>query len=452
MKKLLLLVCLLFPAGAFAQQAQTGVNGFSFIAPLQVESGVDHNFLVDRTNPNERLLVLSLPPSVQLAAPNIKPQQLTDNVLTITAPKMAFQNDGKRHEFLATWAPEAELFEHNSDQRALNHRASGTFTYFFARNLEASVGDSYISSHDPARTLDNVFLLLPRSEYTENDIRATVEYQPNSRTSLGVRYDNSHTNFGQTDPFQTHILDSLSQGYSFIGARMLSRTQRIRFTYSIFTITPINPHSTGEDQVSTNSPLQQPIHSGIVEYRLGLNPTTVLNFTGGLVKMPTGSVNYTFGINGDKRIGTYFWVSGGYSRALAFQTGSTAFASGLDSNSFFEVYTARFRGQPTRRTGVLLDMTMSREVASPLVASVMGFMGRLRFDYRVSDRDVLFASIESFEQNENAYVQAPLSRNRFMVGIQVSLSSETDRRLNHLNEDAAYVALTDHQRRHTTPQ
>jgi hypothetical protein len=82
----------------------------------------------------------------------------------------------------------------------------------------------------------------------------------------------------------------------------------------------------------------------------------------------------------------------------------------------------------------------------------MGFMGRARFDYRLSDRDVLFASIESFEQNDNAYVQAPLSRNRFMVGIQVSLSSETDRRLNHLNEDAAYVALTDHQRRHPSPQ
>jgi hypothetical protein len=452
MKKLLLLVCLLCPAAAFAQQAQTGVNGFSFIAPLQVESGVDHNFLVDRTDPNERLLVLSLPPSVQGAAPNIKPQKLTDNVLTLTAPKMAFQNDGKRHEFLATWAPELELFEHNSDQRALNQRAVGTFTYFFARNIEASVGDSYISSHDPARTLENVFLLLPRSEYTENDIRASVEYQPNALTNFGVRYDNSHTNFGQTDPFQSHILDSISQGYSFMGTRMLSRTQRLRFTYSIFKITPINPHSKGEDQVDTNYAFERPIHSGILEYRLGLNPTTVLNFTAGLVKMPTG-VNYTFGINGDKRVGTYFWVGGGYSRALAFQTaGSPAFASGLSSNSFFEVYTARFRGQPTRRTGVLLDVTMSREVASPLVASIMGFMGRARFDYRLSDRDVLFASIESFAQNENAYVQTPLSRNRFMVGIQVSLSSETDRRLNHLNEDAAYVALTDHQRRHTNPQ
>jgi len=452
MKKLLLLVCLLCPAAAFAQQAQTGVNGFSFIAPLQIQSGVDHNFLVDRTNPNERLLVLSLPPSVQPSAPNIKPLQLTDNVLTLTAPKMAYENDSKRHEFLATWAPEAELFEHNSDQRALNHRALGTFTYFFARNVEASVADSYISSHDPARILDNVFLLLPRSEYTENDFRASFAYQPNPITSLGVRYDNSHTNFGQTDPFQTHILDSVTKGYSFIGTRMLTRTQRLRFTYSIFTITPINPHSKGEDQVSTNYAFERPIHSGLVEYRLGLNPSTVLNFTGGVVRAPTG-LNYTFGITGDKRIGTYFWVGGGYSRALSFQTGSsTGFVSGLGSSNFFEVFTARFRGQPTRKTAVTLDMTASRDVASPVVNAAMGFMGHARFDYRVSDREVLFASIESFEQNQNAYVQAPLSRNRFMVGIQISLSSETDRRLNHNNEDATYVALTDHQRRRTPPQ
>jgi hypothetical protein len=45
-----------------------------------------------------------------------------------------------------------------------------------------------------------------------------------------------------------------------------------------------------------------------------------------------------------------------------------------------------------------------------------------------------------------------LSRNRLMVGFEISLSSETDRRLNHSNEDAQYVALTDHQRHSTKPQ
>jgi len=386
-----------------------------------------------------------------VAAPNIKPLRLNDNVMTLTIPKMAFQNDSKRHEFLATWAPEVELFEHNHDQNALNHQAVGTFTYFFARNVELSVGDTYRSSHDAARTLDNVFLLLPRSPYTENDLRANFDFQPNALTSLGVRYDNDHTNFGQTDPFQSHFLDSVSQGYSFIATRMLARTQRLRGTYSIFRIAPINPHARYEDQVSANYAFERPIHSGILEYRWGMNPSTILEFSAGLIKMDTG-LNYTFSVSGDKRIGSYMWVGGGFARALSFQAGSSAaFAQGLASNGFYDVVTVRFKGQPTRRTGVMFDTVMSRDVAGRLVDASEGLMGRARFDYRVSDREILFTSLESFLQNRNAYVQAPLSRNRFMVGIEISLSSETNRRLNHYNQDQQYVALTDHQRRQSAP-
>ena len=85
-----------------------------------------------------------------------------------------------------------------------------------------SVGDSYRSSQDPAILLSNVALLLPRSPYHENDIRGDVEFQPNALTALAVRYDNSRANFGQTDPFQSRILDSATTGYSFSATRMLT--------------------------------------------------------------------------------------------------------------------------------------------------------------------------------------------------------------------------------------
>ncbi len=71
-------------------------------------------------------------------------------------------------------------------------------------------------------------------------------------------------------------------------------------------------------------------------------------------------------------------------------------------------------------------------------------MGRFRFDYRLSDRNVVFTSFESFQQNKNAYVLTPLTRSRFTVGIEISFSSDSDRRNSRLNEDAQYVALTDH--------
>jgi hypothetical protein len=452
MKKLMLLVCLFVPALAFAQQAQTGLNGVSFIAPLQISGGTDHNFLVDRTNPNERLLVLSLPPSVQTAAPNIKPLRLDDQVFTIVLPKIGLQHDSKRHEFFASYVPEFELFKNNTDQNAMGQEATATFTYFLSRNIQISAGDSYRSSHDPARTLDNVMLLLPRSPYHENDFRAGMEFIVNPITAFGVRYDNDRANFGQTDPFQARILDSESSGYSVFGTRMLSRTQRLRATYSIFKIQPLNPHAKFEDQVDAHYSFEHPIHSGTLEYRLALNPNTILTLSGGAIGLDNG-MNYTFRIGADKRLGTYFWLSGGFSRALSFATGSTTgFAQGLGSNGFFDVYTVRFKGQPTRKIGVLFDTTLSRDASGKVVTGSKSFMGRARLDYRVSDREVLFSSFESFEQNQNAYVRAPLSRNRFMVGIEISLSSETDRRLNHSNQDADYVALTDHQRRRSTPQ
>jgi hypothetical protein len=164
-------------------------------------------------------------------------------------------------------------------------------------------------------------------------------------------------------------------------------------------------------------------------------------------------LNYTFRASIDKRIATYFWIGGGYSRSLSFQTGSSApVAAGLASQGFYDVFTFRFKGQTTRKTAVLFDTALSRGVASTLVDASESFMGRARFDYRLGDRQVVYTSLESFYQNQNAYVRSPLNRNRFMIGFEYSLSSETDRRLNHSNEDTEYVALTDHQRHQTKPQ
>jgi hypothetical protein len=452
MKNLLLAVCLLFPAALFAQQALTGPNGFSFIAPMEISGTSDHNFLVDRTDPNERLLVLSLPPSVQTAAPDIKPQTLDDRILTLLLPKIGYQNDSKRHQLFATWVPQFEIFQHNTDQNGMSQQAAATFTYFVTRNIEVSVGDSYRSSHDPAILLSNVALLLPRSPYHENDIRGDVEFQPNALTALAVRYDNSHANFGQTDPFQSRILDSATTGYSFSATRMLTRTQRLKGTYSVFKIRPINPHAKFEDQVDAQYSFEKPIHSGNLQYRVALNPSTALTASGGIIALDNGP-NYTFSLNLDKRLGTYFWMGAGYSRSLQFQAGSsTSFAQGLGSNGFYDYVVVHLQGQPTQKTAIKIDTTLARDASGHFATSNKAFMGRFRFDYRLTDREVMFTSFETFQQPLNAYVNAPLDRNRFTVGIQVSLSSETDRRMNHSNEDAQYVALTDHQRRRPTAQ
>jgi hypothetical protein len=95
---------------------------------------------------------------------------------------------------------------------------------------------------------------------------------------------------------------------------------------------------------------------------------------------------------------------------------------------------------------------MSRGATSRLIDSNEALLGRVRLDYRVSDRNVLFTSWESFQQTRNTYVNAPLSRNRFMMGIEISFATDTQRRADPLNEDTQYVALTDHGRRRKSPE
>src|SRR5439155_20030903 len=115
MKKLILVVCLCsFSSKLAAQQAETGVEGLRFVAPMQIAVGADNNFLVDRVQPG---------------TPDVHTQRLDDKVLMLTLPKVAYQNDSRRRQFVLSWVPEFELFKNNSDQNAMNHEALASFSY-----------------------------------------------------------------------------------------------------------------------------------------------------------------------------------------------------------------------------------------------------------------------------------------------------------------------------------
>ena len=444
MKKLILVVFLLsFPASLRAQQAETGLNGFKFLAPVQIQIGRDNNFLVDRTSANEKLFVLSLAPSIQPGAPDIRPQKLDDTVLSVGIPKMAFVNDSKRHEFLLTWHPEFEVFTGNSDQNAFNQEAVASFNYYVTRNVQVWFGDKFQTSRDPARTMNNVFVLLPRGDYRENSFVGSVEFQPTHLTNVSFQYDTTYTKFGQPDPFQTQLLNSWSSGYAVGVSRLLGRNQRISARYGLYTVRRINHAEKFDDVVDTHTPFEDPINSITVQYRVRPNPSTALGFSGGGIKSSAG-MDYTFSGSLHRRFGN-FWAGGTYTRGLAIQARTqTGFLQGLDNTGFYDQIVFRLRGQMSQNTAILADTVISRASTSGLVDSRKALMGRLRFDYRVSDRKVLFASWESFNQSHNVYVQSPLSRNRFMTGIEISLASDPDRRSSHLNEDDRYVALTDH--------
>jgi hypothetical protein len=451
MKRLLLVVFLITSTvPLFAQQGENLLNGFQFVAPLRLTTGTDNNFLVDRTDPNEKLLVLSLSPSVQPGAPSIKPVLLDDKFFMLTLPKIGYKDESRRHEFTATWVPEFEMYKTNSDQNSWSQQATVGFNYFLSRNVQISVGDNYRTSHDPARTLQNVFLLLPRGEYKDNAIRGSVDFQPNAVTSVGIRYDRTSTRFGETDPFQARILDSKASGYTLNFTRMLSRTHRLRGLYSVFKMSPVNHAETNDDAVDTHVDFGRSVHSASLQYRMALGRGTIVQIAGGLIRLHDGH-NYTFQGTLDKRIATYYWLGASYSRTLTFLSGpATGFAQGLGGNGFYDVVVLRFNGQPTRKTAFSIDTTYAASAAARFVESNRGLMARARLDYRVSDRTVLFTSMESLQQKKNVYVQAPLARNRFSVGIEFSLASEASRRTSSFNEDTRIIDVTDRPRRRTS--
>jgi len=74
----------------FGQQAEYRPGGFSFITPLQISVTQDNNFLIDRTDPRQRLFLVSLPPTVLLGS-QTGPSKASHQVLTLVMPTLAFQ-------------------------------------------------------------------------------------------------------------------------------------------------------------------------------------------------------------------------------------------------------------------------------------------------------------------------------------------------------------------------
>jgi hypothetical protein len=177
-----------------------------------------------------------------------------------------------------------------------------------------------------------------------------------------------------------------------------------------------------------------------VDYRIALTPGFVVELTGGLVHA-AGTNTGVFGASADKRFGN-FWIGGGYSRSMAFLAGgSRVVADGLKSNDVYEVVRFRFGGQITRRLGIDLSVTGSQGVASAIVAESKSALGTGVLSYRWTDRISTFFTAENYQQNQNEYVNEPLSRTRLLLGLEYSFSDDSERRISRIDRDAEYLDL-----------
>src|SRR5262245_17164039 len=447
MKNLVLLLSMLFAAvPAFAQHGQS--TGLMFISPAEASIGRDNNFLVDRTAPDQKLLIMSLPASVQPGAPSTQPDKLDDTVLYLKAPTVALLRDGRMFDFSFTYQPEVEMFVRNRDQNAVNHLAGADVNFFFTRRLQFYVGDGFVSSKDATRTLQNVFLLIPRSRYTENAFRTSLSYVPSERTSYTVGFDTTVSTYGDIDPLQRRMLDTIGKAGWFTFERMVSRSQRLRLTYAMFKLGPWNRK---DDRVDTQFvTFQRPAHAVSGGYRFRVKTNTILEATAGLVRRDT-DVSYTFGIAGERQVGNLTF-GGGFTRSLSFLT-ATQFAlpNAMSANSFYDAWSFRMRGQPKRKIGLDVNVTYVRSVFDAVAVGNKSFIARSRMDYRLNDRVVWFVAAEGYHQNLNAFIAAPLSRYRYYTGLAYSFSDESQRRTSRLNRDAEHVSLTEHARLRNRP-
>jgi hypothetical protein len=450
MKKSVLVLCLVLisASAAQAQQAKAGFNGFSLTSPLEVSVGHDSNFLIERMTPEQELFFLSLPTTIQMQTPVTKPEKTNDQVLLLTMPTASIIADGRNRQFSFSWQPEFEMFRKNSDQNSFNHGLDVAFNYYLGRRLTLGVRDVYQSSRDAARTLKNVFVLLPRSRYKENAFRADLTYDVSPRTTVGVQYDNTRTRFGAIDPFQVRMLDTVGNSAGLTLSRMLSARSRLRFAYSYFTVKPLNRSAVADEVVDINR--NNPAHLVNGDYRVALNAATVVEVGAGLVHAERGNT-YTLRAGGDRRFGE-MWFGANYTRSIALVAGNTQqVANGLTANDVYDVVTVHARGEPLRWLGVDVNVTGSRSAAGNVVDKSKSILAKARIDYRLSERVTTFVSAETYLQNRNVYVTEPLDRRRFFVGLQYSFSSEEERRINRLNRDADYVSITGRDRRRQGP-
>jgi hypothetical protein len=450
MKKVLSVLSLMvLTSPLFGQQAVYRPGGFSFITPLQVSVTQDNNFLIDRTDPKQRAFLLSLPPSVLLGT-ETGPIKASDQVLTLTMPTLTYEKGGRKYELVGSYMPEFEIFRQYSDQNAWNHVGSADFTYIPTRTMRFVVADTYYGSQDAARTLRNPFLFLPRSAFRENAFRADFQLEVSARTLFNVEYNHILTTYGLTDPFQTRILDTITSGTSFSARRLISRKQRLTATYSIVKMKPINQQGPNNDAVDTKRGFEHPIQALKGVYRYSFTASSVLELSGGVSYM-SNSTHYLAGAGGYRRFGA-FWFGGGYARELSVLPRPAGLPGGISTASYYDLASFRMIGQPTRNTALQLEVIGTVNATKQLVNGGRALLARTRFDYRLTDRSVAFASVETYHQPLNDYVRAPLSRNRFSVGFEFSLASEADRRLDPRNLDEQYVALTDHNRRRQLPE
>ena len=404
-------------------RAQTPQSGFSFTAPLSLSAGRDRNFLVGRTS-------------------------VDDNVAVLSAPEFTLSKFTSRTEFSLKYQPEFEIFEHNRDLDAWNHSAGLTLTHRLSPRLSFTAGDTFIGTQDPARRLADSFFRLPRGDFKENFASAGISYALSSVTSIDLRFDNSVTTFDLPQANLFGIFDHMSNAPSIGISRSFGRHHRIGTSYSYLMIRPLDSRTR-----VLQAEFLEPSHYWNWSYRYTSADWVVDLFGSGILRSRLG---YSAAGQIERRAGP-IWLSGGYQRYASFLEvfrpglgggfADPRLVNGVLPSSLYQAASAGVRGRFGRRFG--FDAKGLRSINALTIGNrnVKSVLGRLRLDYRLTERLTVFATAEYYGQNLNEVVEVPLKRERLFGGIEISLSrprSIEDRGASRGRGEAERGTSTDH--------
>jgi hypothetical protein len=379
---------------AATANAQDHSNGFYLTSPLSLSSGYDQGFIAGSTT-------------------------FDDNVTLITAPTVAFKRSTHRLEFLADYQPEFDLYANHSELNAWNHAAVTRLQYQINARWSFNAGNLFQSTNDSTRQLGNSLLLLPLGRYTENAAYAAFGYRANNRTKITFRVDNAFTN--------TDLPGSLAgrlNGVTTAGAvtldRSLTSRQKLNVSYAFLYSHPLQPFVHGSN---TNVNL---LNAG---YTFEVNPGLQFDLAGGLVQGAETSVIGHAEVQ--KKLGRV-WTAAGYQRYLSFYgaftpiggvpPGSVPVANGLTPNAVYQVGALRAWGRLTNRLGLEAGVQKALNGVDPRYGSVRSLVAQLHLSYEISERVSWFVELDHYGQNANAFLETPMSRDRYFGGLEIRLA------------------------------
>jgi hypothetical protein len=238
-------------------------------------------------------------------------------------------------------------------------------------------------------------------------------------TKISVRLDHAITTTDLPGALAGR-LDGITTAGTVTVDRILTSHHKLSGSYSFLHSHPLNPQIAGS---AANVNLLN------LGYTWDINPGLVVRLAGGTVK--SAETSFIGAAAVEKQLGN-LWVAAGYQRYLSFFGGlaplsiappaAVPFADGVTPNTVYQVASVRAWGQLSRRWKLEGSAQRAINGTDPRFHSLRSLIGQMRVTYQATDRVAWFAVAEHYGQTANAFLDIPLSRNRFFAGVEVRIS------------------------------